>query len=275
MKLIYQAYGKTEILEQTLFSVVSLLKMSETVRPVVYTDRPSYFEEFMSGREGLTVIPITMEDIKRWRGAIDFVHRVKIEILADSAKKFGENIYYADGDTYFLKDPAEIFQQVDETTSLMHLPEAELGKPLDPLTKKIFKFVKKNAFQLSGHPIKMDGSTIMWNAGVIGLARAKASLLQDILNLTDQMYALYPKHVMEQLAVSFILQKNGTIKRTDDVIYHYWNQKEEYQKMICEFLNTNSTIADALREYENLAFPPAPKIQTHPNGWFKSLFSKS
>ena len=49
--VIYQAYGQTSILEQNLFSVISLLKrhagMSNVEKVVIYTDHPEYFKSIL------------------------------------------------------------------------------------------------------------------------------------------------------------------------------------------------------------------------------------
>jgi hypothetical protein len=73
--LIYQAYGKEEIKQECLFSLLSL--------------RYHASEAFL-------------EKLQDWRGSIDFVHRVKIKILQDAAQKYEGKFIYLDTDTYFL-----------------------------------------------------------------------------------------------------------------------------------------------------------------------------
>ncbi len=258
--LVYQAYGLEDVMRQTIFSIVSLLSFSpRNIEILVYTDDVKKFEGFFGKHPQVKLVEINKDQIKAWRGTIDFVHRVKVEILMDAAKKFVGPIFYCDGDTYFLSSPEQIFSEVNNRISLMHIAENALIEGKDPLSKKILKFCKKNQFDVGGDHVAIGASTVMWNAGVLGISEANKSLLPLVLQLTDQMHTLYKKHVMEQLAFSFFLQTRSSIKAADHVIYHYWNQKDEYQKKIDEFLIQNTTIETALTSYAGFEWPGPPQ----------------
>lgn len=47
-----------------------------------------------------------------------------------------------------------------------------------------------------------------------------------MLALTEQLYRLYPKHVMEQLAFSAVWARAGVVREAAPWMYHYWNLKE-------------------------------------------------
>lgn len=244
MVLVYQAYGRQDVLEQTQFSVVSLLSVLQNSSPLriwIYTDNPQLFENFFAEpirQDRVRVVSIPAQQFKEWRGKIDFVHRVKVEVLIHAARQFQGTILYVDGDTYFREDPTSLFMSVDDSTSLMHVSEAQLNLGRDPLTKKICKFVGRNEFIVFDGSIKMSQQTVMWNAGALGISEHNKKLLPLILELTDRMYELYPKHVMEQLAFSYYLQTATRLMSGEKVIGHYWNQKDEYQQAIRTFLIT-------------------------------------
>lgn len=262
MTLVYQAYGIQEIVRQTLFSITSLLKYLEKQSPlkiVIYTDAPKSIESFFKNENRVEIVVIDQKIIKTWRGEIDFVHRVKIEILRDAGSKFPGNLYYCDGDTYFTKSPSEKFKLVDDKTSLMHICESTLGDEKDPIAKKMNRFVRENKFTVAGQDSGLSEKSQMWNAGVIGISQKNKILLEDILDLTDQMHRIYPKHVNEQLAVSQILKNHTEICASDDVIIHYWNQKEEYQKAIDIFLENFGEIQLAMANYHTFEKPAPPK----------------
>ena len=274
MNLVYQAYGHQDILEQTLFSIVSLMHHTDKDSPlqaIVYTDQPEWFQKFFNDSAFVKVVSIDQNRIQKWRGAIDFVHRVKIEVLKDAGLKFEGPIFYCDGDTYFNEDPTNLFKQVNDQTSLMHMKEAELGNPQNPLTKKIYKFVRNNMFTVNGEQIFMGHETEMWNAGVIGISQQNKAFFDDILDLTDQMYVKYNKHVMEQLAVSYVLQTRTNLISAEKEIYHYWNQKPEYQLEIQKFFGDYTNIDTALAAYHKFVFPepPQPKVSV-----LKQVFQK-
>lgn len=265
MKIVYQAYGIKEICEQTLFSSVSLLRYlpDNNTEIVVYTDQPEWFNAFYENHPSVHIVTITNEQIKKWRGEIDFVHRVKIEVLKDAASRFQDTIVYLDGDTYFKENPSKLFSQITDNVSLMHVRESSLANPQDLLTKKIGKFIKKNDFFLSDKSKKLELDTYMWNAGVIGVSHKNTQFFDEIISLTDQMYSQYQKHVMEQLAVSFVLQAHTDVLPSDHVIYHYWNEKPQYQQEIQNFFSKNTKLSSALDNYDQFEFPvyvETPKV---------------
>jgi hypothetical protein len=272
--LVYQAYGKEDLIKQAIFSIISLyskLPSGADLGILIYTDKPNSLQIF-SGNKNIKIEEISPDKIKEWRGKIDFVHRVKIEILLDAVKKGCKNLFYCDGDTYFLKDPMPLFLMVNKFTSLMHLPESSLALGKDPISKKMRKFVKANKFQVSGKPVAISENTVMWNAGVIGLDFNNTNLLQNILELTDEMHSKYPKHVTEQLAVSWALQSNSTILSADEEIYHYWNQKEIYQELVNSFLAENTNFEMAISKIGAIQFP-APPIKK--KSLLKRIFSRN
>ncbi len=264
--LVYQAYGLTEILQQTKFSILSLLRQlqdSETLEIWVYTDQPDFFQGFYGPHPRLKLISVTMEQVQQWKGKMQFVHRVKIEILRHAASQFKGHLFYCDGDTYFLNSPMSLLSKVNDRTSLMHVAEGALDQSKDPLSKKILKFVKKHHFQIRNELVGIGPSTVMWNAGFIGLSEKNKSLLSFILDLTDKTYELYQKHVMEQLAVSFYLQTHSTILPANGSVYHYWDQKPQYQAAIDQFLKNHSEFSSALKAWDQFQIPaptpPPPK----------------
>jgi hypothetical protein len=264
---VYQAYGKIEILQQTLLSVLSLLSSSNgrnDFQILVYTDKKEYFQEFLSESTQILYENLSLDRISQWKGQIQFVHRLKIEMLLHASQARQGRFIYLDGDTYFLSDPMMLFERIDQKNTVMHLPEGKVCELKDPLSKKLRKFLQREHFVLEGTIYNITADVIMWNAGVIGFDASHRALLQQILDLTDQTFGKYQKHVMEQLSVSEILQKNTKVHRSDDVIYHYWNQKDEYQKQIIDFLSApaEQTSPSWVARFKNFKYPrpPQPKL---------------
>lgn len=269
--IVYQAYGRHDIRAQVLFSLLSLFYHqnqyykthpgASTHRKLVliYTDDAGYFQNFLKdlplGFE-IQYEKMTPNRLQEWRGAIHFVHRVKIEMLIHAHESYPDsNLLYLDGDTYFTKWPQELFEKISDQTSLMHICENKINLGRDPLSKKIHKFLKKNVFHLEGQQFKIPLETSMWNAGVLGISSKMAAIFPSVLQFTDQAYALYPKHVMEQLAFSYFLQSKGTIFPSDKVIYHYWDQKEQYDQLICDYFLDNTELTKAINKYCEVIWP--------------------
>jgi hypothetical protein len=279
MVLVYQAYGRQDVIEQTQFSVVSLLSvlgLSSPVKIRIYTDHPTLFENYFAEHirlQKVYVVHIQPEQFKAWRGKIDFVHRVKVEVLIHAAKQFNGPLFYVDGDTFFREDPTSLFSKVNDKTSMMHVSETQLNLGSDPLSKKICKFVRKNEFHLSHQVIKMSPQTVMWNAGALGISEKNKELLPLILELTDRMYEIYPKHVMEQLAFSYYLQAGTRLLSGEKEIGHYWNQKDDYQAAIQTFLRVHSNSISALKNLTTFQYPQIPQLGRQSSSTFFNRLS--
>jgi hypothetical protein len=270
--VVYQAYGREDILQQNLFSIVSLFKKHEGLQGIhkilIYTDKPEFFQKFLGEQAVIQYEHMDSERLQQWRGAIQFVHRVKIEMLRHAAQLFqNHNLFYMDGDTYFTQDPANLFARIDYNHSYMHEAENIIEKGRDPLSKKIAKFLKKNDFTIKNRVIKIPGATTMWNAGVLGFSPGFFKDLDSVLAFTDLSYSRYQKHVMEQLAFSYFLAEKTDILNAQKEVHHYWRQKDDYNQVILNFLSKTGGLDTALREFNSIKWPAPPPPK-------KSLFQK-
>lgn len=143
----------------------------------------------------------------------------------------------------------------------MHLEESRLAEPPDPLTRKIARFVRGKVWKIRGRELQIPPSTAMWNAGVIGVPARHFDVWDEILELTDQLYGGYQKHVMEQLAVSFCLQQRGPVRASDETVLHYWPRKEVFQEQIQLFLAQFPTAAAGLQGVASWRWPSLEKPQ--------------
>lgn len=236
---VIQCYGKERILREAKFCVLSLLKFIKDDASyciVLYTDNNSFFDDI---RDHVVFEPMLPEMVQQWKGEHNFVHRVKVMMLLDFVSKYEGKFLYLDSDTWFKKSPEELFKNIDDSNAVMHLPEAQLKSNTNPIIKKIHRFVKANSFKLdNGEEVKIPIEYSMWNAGVIGLTTNTKTILEKVLELTDKMLLAYQKHVMEQLAFSYYLQKEFTPRRCDDVIEHYWRFCSIAEEPMLEFFNS-------------------------------------
>lgn len=224
----------------------------------IYTDKMAELGRYFAGEPKVKLVPITAEQIKAWRGEIDFVHRVKLKVLELAAQSHQGPLLYLDGDTYFLTHPDQLFAKIDDRNSLMHIRESSLGEAKDILTKKIAKFVKKRNFMVAGESLHIPPSCEMWNAGVIGLSHKNTALFGPMIELTDRTYSEYQKHVMEQLAVSYFIQKNTVVHGADSVVFHYWANKGGFDRAISDFLSKYQDFSSGKHNYSQFSWPPPP-----------------
>ncbi len=236
--ILYQAYGSADNINECRYSLLKFLQIYNLIPPanvkvVIYSDQPAAFESFAAYID-LYVQQITPEEIQKWRGEFDFVHRVKIEIIRDAFQHFDGNLLYCDTDTYIINRAEEIFNDIEKGIFCMHEYEGVLDKKANPAFEKWIKFLSSTAIEFNQKKLVISPQTRVWNAGVIGMNSRSANTLDDVLSLTDALYSKFPKHIAEQLAFSYCLQKEGYVKSVSSDIAHYWNLKE-FRTLLKEF----------------------------------------
>lgn len=271
--LVLQAYGSPRIIQEARFAILTFLHFAlgraEPWTVVVYTDQPRRFADL---GDRVVTEPMGAERLQAWRGAIDFVHRVKLELLLDCVARHPGTLLYADSDTYFTGDPWTLYGRVGPGDAVMHEREGRLEDEANGIMRKMHRFVRSTPLQLPGEAVRIAGSTEMWNAGVVGLDPSVAEpLLRRALALTDAMHALYRKHVTEQLSVSWVLQTSLRLHAADDVVHHYWRSCPELEGILGRFFAAHEGLP--LRELAAAAFalkpvgtPPPPKRR-----WWQKL----
>ena len=152
----------------------------------------------------------------------------------------------------------------------MHECENILDQGRDPLSKKLARFLRKQ-WASAHHMHKLTTHVAMWNSGVLGFASNFFPHLDEVLQLTDELYTLYPKHVMEQLALSFYLQEYTQVHDAREYILHYWHEKDAYNAWIAQFLakNPSATVAHEKFDLPQLLSAQLTAAQTNKCGWFR------
>jgi hypothetical protein len=225
--LLYQAYGNIAIINECRYALLRLIKVysnQPAARPevIIYTDKPSAFEMFV-GKLPITLQAISDEDIKRWRGTINFVHRVKIEVIKKALMEFQGKIIYADTDTCCLQPLTDIYKSISKQNVFFHQYEGTIDSASQ--FKKWKKFLQNTSIPEVEHPSPLHIQ--MWNAGIIGLEQSHLPLLDEVLALTDKLYQQFPKHIVEQFSFCYIFQKhNVSISDGTPFFFHYWDLKE-------------------------------------------------
>ena len=153
--ILFQAYGTQGILDECLYCILSFVKVSskwsrENITIVVFTDNPTSFEKAKDCKLNLIIEPITTEQIKLWRGKIDFVHRVKIKIIEIFLSKYQGNMLYLDTDIYFLQDPKPLFERIEKGEILMDKRDGRLNEGNNIGIKKTYNRFLKNAVLFNG-----------------------------------------------------------------------------------------------------------------------------
>jgi hypothetical protein len=256
--IVMQCYGHESIFHECAYALLSLSKWYRKAKlPVaeicIYTDKPEWFNTFKGCTLPLQFRQIDMALIKQWKGAIDFVHRVKIEVLKDFIQNKEGNILYLDTDIVFTQPIDKLLGGIAEGKLYMHVMEGKVHETGNVILKKLSAFLKQHpSVQVNNKTIAIDPDVTMWNAGVLGFKTQYGYLLDDILAFTDTVFTQFPKHIVEQFAFSLFFQRTAAIHTATPYILHYWNLKEARQILASFFLYFNDKSWDELIRYSDL-----------------------
>ena len=228
VRLVTLAYGGEPVRTQALYCAWSALAWAQAVPLTVhvYTDEPAAYAP-LAGR--IAVEPLAMDRIRAWRGPDDFVHRQKTELVRDVATRFpGDPLLYVDSDTFFTGPLAAAVERIGPGRSVLHVREFPVAT--HP-TSQMRKFRREMA-QVSFRGAPVDLRCDMWNAGALGIDPAQFGLLAEWLELIDALYPHVKRFYVEQFAISLLLQRDTRVSAIDDVLFHYWFQKDEYTEAL-------------------------------------------
>jgi hypothetical protein len=262
--IVFQAYGNVGILQECALAMLSLCRQHTRedlagTEIWIYTDNPDFFVSFKGCWLNLKYRQLDSAKLAKWRGPIDFVHRVKIAMLQDFVKDKEGQVLYLDTDVYFLGPVTGVFQNIADGKRYMHTKEGPVHGSDNVVFRKLSQFIKSrgNELQTGSSPIPIPEDTTMWNAGVLGFLSKHGTLLNRVLEFTDSVYQEYSKHIVEQYAFSIYFSKDGTILPADTVIFHYWNLKELRAVLKSFFEHFSYSSWDELVRYSKMIDPVA------------------
>jgi len=222
--LVTQAYGKEEIRTEALYAAWSALAWRGDL-PLdvhVYTDDAAAFAPLAAHVDVRVLSP---EEIRDWRGPHDFIHRLKAAMIRDVARRFpSDGLVYVDADVFFTGPLPALAERIAPGRAVMHLREYPV--PTHP-SSQMRKFrAHMGALSFRGRPI--DLSRDMWNAGVVGMDPAQLGIVDEWLEFIDAIYPHYKRGLVEQYGIGHLLQREAKVLPTDDLVFHYWFQKDDY-----------------------------------------------
>ena len=223
--LIYLAYGSPDLHAEAVYSLLSYYKVAQSaVQVLIYTDAAAAFEQVLGAQPGVYYPAVTPEEWQRWRGSSNKVYLLKIGVLTHAAQHYPGNLLFVDTDTIWQVDPAPLFAQLERGLFVMHVSEGKLATG-NELSRKIYRRLKGRVFVVAQRRLTLDSTTVLYNSGLLGLSSDLAGQLPQVVQLADQLYAAYNKHMMEQLAFSMWFAGAGEIAEAAPYVLHYWNLK--------------------------------------------------
>lgn len=228
--LVTQSFGKKSEYYRVILAILSAIsqidnEQRDEFKFILFTDNPEFFKKWLSS-VNIEYVLLSTDKIKRMRGDIDFLHRMKIALIEESFSKYPNyDMLYFDSDTFFIENPFKIFERISENTASMHLFEYkfETLKNDGKTFKAFYDIINSRKFSLNNETeISVSNTCESWNAGVMCFHSTHSKFIPDVYKLTEQFYPLTQNHASEQYAFSIILQKNLSLTACDDIVYHYW-----------------------------------------------------
>ena len=227
--IVMQCYGDESIFYECAYALLSFSRMyghqSTTLPEIwIYTDKPTWFSRFKGCDLPLRFREFDVAQLQQWRGTIDFVHRVKIEILLDFTNSHYGDVLYIDTDMVLTHNLQTLWEGIAHGNLYMHLNEGKVADRTNPIFSKLHAYLTttRNTAVVG----KQLETLTMWNAGLLGFSTTKRHLLQEVLTFTDAVYPDFRKHVVEQFAFSVAFQQAGAVKSGLPYFLHFWNMKE-------------------------------------------------
>ena len=230
------------------FSILSILKFCPPNSQIIlYTDKPELYSLF---KEKIVFRELNEEILKDWRGSYDFMWRIKIKALLDSANKDPGHLIYLDMDTFAQKDLHSLIAQLDQGRFFMHLRESLLSQDKAKNKQLMWSQVKNKTFA----GILVDKNSAMWNAGLVALPeRDKVKILEKTLSCNDEMCAQnVERWLIEQFSLSLALAETKKLNEGAEWFIHYWYGKEamitEINKFLAAQFVQNSNIPQSINQ---------------------------
>ncbi len=210
---VYLVYGDQDVfLTEALYSIGSLLKQPAPAnsRIIVFTDRP----------ERMRALPVVCEsivdEINEMKGPHRFGHRIKICALLKCVQMYPGNLIYLDGDTIITGPLEKLAASLRPGRALMHRRErlAKHARQFDGFCTRL----------PDGRNYRFGPESCMFNAGLIGLHRDDAPVLETVLALCDALLQDgRQNHVCEQFAFSDAFRFAGLeILEASRFVVHYY-----------------------------------------------------
>lgn len=263
VSLVFQSFTSKNEYFRAVFSIWSFFVHSsidkENCRVFLFTDNPEFFEDYLKPLP-IVYVFLSGEKQRELRGEIDFFHRIKIGIIREALEATKQKILYCDSDTFFISDPAWIFDQVSKDQVVMHCLEynfrERMTRKSPPAMEKFLQFISETTFRFGkDREFCVDINDCSWNAGVMAFDPEHLPLFNQVYNLTDLFYKGSASHASEQFAFSIVMQNNAQLVPCEKSVYHYWYRikKTIADEIFAGFFNDQWETADENFKLESVS----------------------
>lgn len=243
--VVYLSHGGSKYYSQTRFSVLTLLDLlikenRSDIKIVIFTDRISESPVHPL----VSSVYISPRDLVRFRGPLEYVHRIKLEVLRRAENEIGTPFIYVDCDTRWLAIPERQFEVLERETgsgglrqmAYMHKLEGEISATF---FSAYWRILNKQRDKLAEWGLSKEGPWYMWNSGTFGVPISDNGLFDRALEITDHLLPLprNTRNCVEQLALSLVACADYQVAPFDDCLTHYWAYGSELPVILDQFFD--------------------------------------
>lgn len=269
--------------KQCLYAILSLLnvyerKIPNSIHIYVYTNLPKLYD-VLEHEIPLDLICIDENTMQRWRMGKSYFFTTKISLIREFLMNYPGNMVFVDTDVIFKKKLNAVFDKVSRGEYILHLKESQLSLPEN--THFMESFQDKKFTLQSGRIIHVNGSSEMWNSGLIGISSSDVDLVEDVLELCGKLEPHSTSRVLEQLAFSLIFKNTGRLVGERSLLVHYWWKKSLFNPIINEALEDTKVDLDKLLNKVATLDPTNRTMalrffySLHPNGLLRKSIVKT
>ena len=238
--ILYLSHGGPRFHDQTRYSVLTLLALlleqnRNDFRIVVYTDRPDQ----LPAHDLVQCIRVDAEEFASWRGPLDLVHRIKLEVLRRAVRDFGAPLIYVDSDTRWLRIPHEPFAALSAsgTPPACYLYKVE-GSISATFFPQYYRLLRKKRRKLRAWRIPPDPPWTMWNSGTVGIPSRSEGFMDEVLRVSDELLPhVGYRNCVEQLALSLVAPSRFEVRPFDAYLEHWWPYGSELPIFLRRFFD--------------------------------------
>lgn len=265
---------------QAYASIISFKANAKNLKTInVVTDNPSWFEPF---KDDINIILISPEQLQEWKGKHNYLWRPKIKAIQMLCERYpNEPVIYTDADTFMYRDDASMLQSLANNKAVMHLNEGAIKNGWSKTVNKMHQRIS----QLSDAPIAGLENYDMWNAGVVATPNTKNGAEFELVLATCDYLCEHkvPIFYIEQFSLSAALKDTYGLEEAQEVIAHYWSNKEEWNQYWNEYLLSRvfkgvsfSEMVSSFNQQDFSKMPPTMRITKNTQkrliNWVKKKF---
>jgi hypothetical protein len=197
---------------------------------VLLTDRPDHYRWLANS---ITIDRLTPAIVREWRGRFDDPFRPSLEALRRLAADSTADVVLVDSDTMARRDLSPMVERLAAGAVFMHRREYLLAAP----PRKGDRSLAHEIVGRTWSGITPDGTSAMWNAGIVGSSRRHAGIFERTLEVYDAIKPKTRYFAVDQLACSIVFAAYAPIEAAAPWFDHYWGNRPWFSLAIQRFLS--------------------------------------